>query len=680
MSFVALGIQYFVNPYNGKPVYNGYIYIGEPDTDPTIEANQKAITLKQENGVEVATTQPVRTGAGGVPMYNNSPVQIIVDGNYSLLVQDSYQQQVYFVPSGASLSTLGSITVRRQLYTAVGGETVINMINGFAYTPGQNDLNVYIDGVFQYLESGAYAETSTTSITVSEALVEGQEVLMVTNDIGNTSLVGTSYPQLGAAVLWEGLPWVDVRMSGAVGDGSTDDALAIQTAIDNANEGDSVFFPNGTWIIKSGIIVDKLLHFIGPGTIKMPADFVPTSDQAFAFSVSADGCTFTGLKFLSEFAGADEDDAFLWVTAGKTVVTRCDFEGLDAGGVGGYFAGAIAFVSGGSGGNRVTNCSFTDCPGGAFTQQPNDIFMNNVATNPKDASFVVNSPAALNCIVSGNVVNADGLTAFASSIAIEQGPSYCLVSDNVIYGLNGGYGIGVVDIGGFTTVGYGNVVCDNIINGNAGASSVGIVVDPYYENTQVFGNTIQNCETSGMNVYFVATHIHHNTILGTPTYGIYVRGADFGKTLRIEDNFIDCGTYGIIFASITDYATSTVLIKRNTFNSGVLGIDANTNVLNINEMVLEDNIATGVTTYQTVLKAISGTYIRDKLNAYNTNRPHYVSNARKEFWADYATLTPTSGSYVAGDYIRAVDPVAAGYSEMVYTNLGAWKGRNLVQA
>ena len=65
----------------GKPVANGYIYIGKPDLDPEIVANQKAITFLQEDGTEVPGTQPVRTSAGGVPTYNGSPVTVLANGS-----------------------------------------------------------------------------------------------------------------------------------------------------------------------------------------------------------------------------------------------------------------------------------------------------------------------------------------------------------------------------------------------------------------------------------------------------------------------------------------------------------------------------------------------------------------------------------------------------------------------
>lgn len=58
--------------------------------------------------------------------------------------------------------------------TATDGQTVINLTN--SYTVGGNQITVEIDGVPQ--DDTSYTETSTTSITLSEALVAGQRVVV----------------------------------------------------------------------------------------------------------------------------------------------------------------------------------------------------------------------------------------------------------------------------------------------------------------------------------------------------------------------------------------------------------------------------------------------------------------------------------------------------------------------
>jgi hypothetical protein len=96
LNAVELGYEYFPDPTKGRPVYFGAVYIGVVDLDPQIPANQLTIQYRQEDGSLVPATQPVLTGAGGVPLYNGSPVQIMVDGAYSIKVLNSSGAQVYY--------------------------------------------------------------------------------------------------------------------------------------------------------------------------------------------------------------------------------------------------------------------------------------------------------------------------------------------------------------------------------------------------------------------------------------------------------------------------------------------------------------------------------------------------------------------------------------------------------
>lgn len=90
---------YFPDPTVGRPVFKGYIYVGEPDTDPQITTNQIQVKAVQEDGSTVNIAQPIMTGAGGVPMLNGSPVQLITEGEHSLKVLNSQRSQVYYAPS-----------------------------------------------------------------------------------------------------------------------------------------------------------------------------------------------------------------------------------------------------------------------------------------------------------------------------------------------------------------------------------------------------------------------------------------------------------------------------------------------------------------------------------------------------------------------------------------------------
>lgn len=96
LGIITLNYEYFPEFSKGRPIFNGKIFIGVPDLDPEILANQVPVTARQEDQTDVPISQPIRTSAGGIPELNGNPVQLLVDGNYAIKVLDSNDVQVYF--------------------------------------------------------------------------------------------------------------------------------------------------------------------------------------------------------------------------------------------------------------------------------------------------------------------------------------------------------------------------------------------------------------------------------------------------------------------------------------------------------------------------------------------------------------------------------------------------------
>lgn len=89
LNFVGNPYSYYNNRNKTGPLFNGFIYVGEPDLDPTIIVNQKTVTAKQEDGTQVPIPQPIRTNSGGYAVdAGGNLVVLLVDGNYSIRVND----------------------------------------------------------------------------------------------------------------------------------------------------------------------------------------------------------------------------------------------------------------------------------------------------------------------------------------------------------------------------------------------------------------------------------------------------------------------------------------------------------------------------------------------------------------------------------------------------------------
>lgn len=104
----------FSTPRAFKSVTNGRIYIGLPDTDPSIPANQIPVYVVNEDGSEVQIAQPVIINAGGFPVYNGQIMKFITKQNFSMAVYDAYGAQQYYwtdlskVDAESLLKNLGS--------------------------------------------------------------------------------------------------------------------------------------------------------------------------------------------------------------------------------------------------------------------------------------------------------------------------------------------------------------------------------------------------------------------------------------------------------------------------------------------------------------------------------------------------------------------------------------------
>ncbi len=140
---VGLPFNYYPDPTKGRPVFNGSIYVGQPDTDPQITANQLQVKAFQEDGASVNIAQPIRTGAGGVPMLNGSPVQLQVDGEYSIKVLNSSGAQVYYAPS--LISALRPCTIVKTQLIPLTMDLTNRFVNSYLFNSNTSWATYYAD-------------------------------------------------------------------------------------------------------------------------------------------------------------------------------------------------------------------------------------------------------------------------------------------------------------------------------------------------------------------------------------------------------------------------------------------------------------------------------------------------------------------------------------------------------
>jgi len=323
---------------DGSPLNDGYVYIGleyqDPITAPT--------TAFWDKDFRIPADQPLRT-SGGYVVRDGSPAAVYTGAAYSILVQNKNLVTVYNAPSavitnvtnnveeitqyqgahatdpiarndGTPLQTgdlyfntvvnelkvwTGTVwvpavpgTVSVENFTGTGAQTAFNL----ATAPvAENNTQIYIDGVYQqkdtYTLSGA-----TINFSAAPPLNSTIEVVTFSiSSLGTTDASNVSYNEGGTGAVNRSVQdklqeSVSVKDFGAVGDGSTDDTLAIQAAIDSVQSsayGGAVYLPAGTYKITTALnITSKKVSMFGAG-----------GSSSVISALSCNGINFTSASY-----------------------------------------------------------------------------------------------------------------------------------------------------------------------------------------------------------------------------------------------------------------------------------------------------------------------------------------------------------------------------------------------
>jgi hypothetical protein len=160
---------------------------------------------------------------------------------------------------------------------------------GLSYTPGANNLQVYLNGVL-LRKTTDYTETSSTVVTLASGALVGDSLTFISNTSTTSSVqnaAGVAYTPAGTGAVATNVQTklresVSVKDFGAVGDGTTDDTAAIQAAITAAQiNGQSVYLPAGNYLVSNTLTLSKQITLFGDGIrsfIKVAASVGATTD------------------------------------------------------------------------------------------------------------------------------------------------------------------------------------------------------------------------------------------------------------------------------------------------------------------------------------------------------------------------------------------------------------------
>lgn len=398
---------------------------------------------------------------------------------------------------------------------------------------------------------GAGTVTHTAgNLTANEVVIGNAGADLKTLGSLGTKAYGLITDAAGAPT-WQDVGGLSVVLYGAVGNGSTDDAAAIQSAVTAGN----AYFPPGTYLCKTTILIPSNRKIFGSGNASV-------------------------IKFDNTFVGT----AVAWQTGGGNVYLG--------------FANSNYVASGANAGIEISSLAFLTTSSVTGTSGFHCIHMRNT-TNWKihhnsfdggnGAGDAVSGTLGVDFQISNN--RAVGFT--NACYDVWDAPTYGVISGNVGHTYIGGAGIFVngMTTNGSVAAGFNVAVTGNtIVAGGGAANGQGIYIaglpgGSTVKFCTVSGNTVtsngSNTFITGIDIREGGNHsISGNTVSGAHTDGIFCTSdynAFSGNTITGAGTAVNTsGNYGMYSGNVIQGSTTAAFTDTGTGNKDTTNSSANT--------------------------------------------------------------------------------------------------------
>lgn len=265
-SSIVSPFPYFTDT-TGAPLESGYIYIGQSNLNP----ETAPVNVFWDAALTIPAAQPIRT-VGGYPSRAGTASRLYSSTDtYSITVRNKNHVLV-FSAFDQTDSPSSVFDISTQVITATASQVTFTLTT-FAYLPGTDTLQVYRNGLRLILNQD-YLETNSSTVTLTAPATVGDQFLFQ----GGTVITGNQVPgsqvsflQAGTGAVTRNMQdkardSVSVKDFNAVGDGVTDDTVAVQAAINSLGvAGGCVLVPDGLkLVVSSNLTVNANCSLKGP--------------------------------------------------------------------------------------------------------------------------------------------------------------------------------------------------------------------------------------------------------------------------------------------------------------------------------------------------------------------------------------------------------------------------------
>lgn len=216
--------------------------------------------------------------------------------------------------------------------------------------------------------------------------------------------------------------FINVLDYGAKGDGTTDDTNAINSAIAAASAGKLVYFPAGTYLISSEIIVNNSkLTFLGDG-----GAILKRGGNIDFLTINGNDVTIDNLKFDGNKATyTTNTKQLVRIKGSRAYLQRLEvYNGPNVGIILNGISTTCEY-------NRVENCYIHDNDDIGLdiaTSPHNVIYANIIKANGKDGIYL---PISNDCLIQANHIVGNCVTGGFSSLTLDQS-GFAVITGNYI--------------------------------------------------------------------------------------------------------------------------------------------------------------------------------------------------------------------------------------------------------